>query len=133
MQDPRLTRWHQIVQTGDLADLDDFLAEDVVFHSPIVHTPQKGKALTKMYLMGAFVALQAGKGVFRYLRETVSDDFAVLEFEADLEGIVINGVDMIAFDEAGHICDFKVMVRPLKAINLIHERMQQLLAADEMR
>jgi hypothetical protein len=121
-----LERWHHIIESTDTRALADLLAEDVVFHSPVVHRPQQGKALTSMYLAGALqVLLKPGK--FRYLREIVGPRDAMLEFVAEVDGIEINGVDIIRWDEAGRICDFKVMIRPLKAINLLHQKMGEML------
>jgi len=118
-------RWHALLESRDLSRLGDLLANDVVFHSPVVHTPQRGKALAGMYLTGAYYVL--GNAKFRYVREVVSDSDAVLEFEAEIDGIHINGVDIIHWNAAGEIDDFKVMVRPLKAINLLHGLMRQAL------
>ena len=120
-----LRRWHDLLLTRDLSRLDDLLADDAVFHSPIVHTPQRGKALTAMYLMAAYQVL-LGSG-FHYVREVVSGSDAVLEFAAELDGIHINGVDMIHWNAEGKIDDFKVMIRPLKAINLLHGLMRSML------
>jgi hypothetical protein len=120
-----LETWHRIVREGDLAALDRLLAEDAVFHSPIVHTPQRGRPLVKLYLTGAYQVL--GNPSFRYVREVVGERDAVLEFTAEVEGILVNGVDMIRWNEQGEIVDFKVMVRPLKAIQLLHRRMAELL------
>lgn len=122
-----IARWHEVVASGNAAGLDALLAENVVFHSPVVHTPQKGKAVTRLYL-------QAALGVFfneslRYVREIVGEHDAVLEFEVEIDGIDVNGVDMIAWDAEGRITDFKVMLRPLKAINLIHQKMAAMLQA----
>ncbi len=117
--------WHALVASHDLSGLDDLLADDVVFHSPVVHTPQRGKALATMYLTGAYYVL--GNASFRYVREVVSDTDAILEFEAEIDGIHVNGVDMFHWNAAGKIDDFKVMVRPLKAINLLHALMRQML------
>jgi hypothetical protein len=122
---PGVERWHATLESGDLSRLDDLLADDVVFHSPVVHTPQRGKALATMYLTGAYSVL--GTAGFRYVREVVSGSDAVLEFEATVDGIHINGVDIIHWNAAGQIDDFKVMVRPLKAINLLHALMRQAL------
>jgi hypothetical protein len=135
-----LAVWHRIALKGETGLLDDILAEDVVFHSPVVHTPQAGKALTKMYLAAAYGVFTAGSGVgdkpaadskksspFRYVREVVGLRDAVLEFVAEIDGIVINGVDMIRWNDDGRIVDFKVMVRPLKAINLLHQLMAGML------
>ena len=118
-------KWHELVAARDLAALDEILAEDVVFHSPVVHTPQAGKTLTKMYLGAAFHVL--ANDTFSYVREVVSETDAVLEFEVEIDGLLVNGVDMIRWDGSGRITDFKVMLRPLKAINLIHRKMAELL------
>ena len=120
-----LQRWHDFVESGDLARLAPLLAEDCVFHSPVVHTPQRGKALTGMYLSGAFQVLRPAK--FEYVREVESGNDAVLEFTAEIDGIRINGVDMIRWNAAGEIVDFKVMIRPLKAVNLLHAQMAKML------
>ena len=118
-------RWHAAVDSQDMSALDDLLADDVVFHSPVVHTPQRGKALTTIYLTGA--ALVFRDAAFRYVREVVSASDAVLEFEAEIDGIHINGVDIVRWNADGKIVDFKVMVRPLKAINLLHAMMRRML------
>jgi len=121
-------QWHDIVRTQDAAGLDKLLAEDVVFHSPVVHTPQAGKKITRLYLMAAMKVLNE-PGHFVYLREVVQDRHAVLEFQTEIDGVIVNGVDMIEWNEAGQIIDFKVMVRPLKAVNAIHGAMGQMLEA----
>jgi hypothetical protein len=119
-----IERWHEIVKTRDLSGLDSLLAEDVVFHSPVVHTPQRGRELTTMYLTAALHVLGEG---FRYVREVVGERDAVLEFVTEVEGIHINGVDLVRWNDDGRIVDFKVMVRPLKAINLLHRKMGEML------
>jgi hypothetical protein len=119
-----LRTWHRVVKEKDLAALDDLLADDVVFHSPVVHTPQKGKALTKLYLSAAFMLL--GNDTFAYVREVVGESDAMLEFTVEVQGIHVNAVDMIRWNADGQIVDFKVMIRPLKAINLMHGLMQQM-------
>jgi len=136
-------RWHRVVEDGDLAALDDLLADDVVFHSPIVHTPQEGKALARLYLSAAYGVLAGPEGVaaggasegtaasepsrFRYVREIVGERDAMLEFVTEIDGIVVNGVDIIHWDDDGRITDFKVMIRLLKAINLLHGLMARML------
>ncbi len=119
--------WHQIVKTRNVAGLNALLAENVVFHSPVVHTPQVGKAITRLYLTAALSVLFNGS--FRYVREIVAERNAVLEFVVEIDGISVNGVDMISWDDEGRIVDFKVMLRPLKAINLIHQKMGAMLQA----
>jgi hypothetical protein len=121
--------WHRLVKTHDAGGLDALLADDVVFHSPVVHTPQAGKAITKKYLSAAFQVFFNTS--FRYVRELNSDRDAILEFEVMLEGITVNGVDMIKWNNAGKITEFKVMLRPLKAVNLIHQMMGALLMAGQ--
>lgn len=117
-----LARWHAVLKGGSTpAALAEILHEDAVFHSPVVHTPQAGRAKVIAYLSAAGQVLGGDK--FRYLRELVDGENACLEFETELDGITINGIDLIRFDEDGLIRDFKVMVRPLKAINKVWELM----------
>ena len=116
-----------MIKHRDLGALDALLDDDVVFHSPVVHAPQAGKRRTMMYLGAAFHVFINDS--FRYVREVVDGDEAVLEFEVQIDGVTVNGVDMISFNDAGRIVAFKVMVRPLKAINLIHQKMGELLGA----
>ncbi len=117
--------WHRLVATQDPGGLDALLADNAVFHSPVVHTPQAGKALTRAYLMAAFQVFS--NETFRYVREIKGPRDAVLEFQVEIDGIQVNGVDMIKWDDAGRIVEFKVMLRPLKAVNLIHQKMGAML------
>jgi ketosteroid isomerase-like protein len=117
--------WHKIIEARDAVGLDNILAENVVFHSPVVHTPQEGKEITKLYLIAALYVFNNGS--FKYLREVISGNNAFLEFSTVIEGIAVNGVDMITWGDDGRITDFKVMIRPLKAINLIHRMMGEML------
>ena len=123
---PGLDRWYGYMKSHDNAALWDLLHPDAVFESPVVHTPQVGRDITFKYLASAGMVL-GGPG-FRYTGEWRRATGAVLEFENELEGIKLNGVDIITFDEAGLITHFKVMVRPLKAINLLHRLMGEQLA-----
>jgi hypothetical protein len=122
-----VARWRTIAESRDFAALADLLAVDVVFHSPVVHTPQRGRATTHKYLTAAFHVLF--NETFRYVGEWRAERSATPEFVTRIEGIEIDGVDIIAWDEAGRIVDFKVMVRPLKAVNLLHRMMGERLAA----
>ncbi len=117
--------WHTLLKTKDAAGLDAILADNVVFYSPVVHTPQEGKLITTLYLTAALHVFVNDS--FKYLREVVSDNNAVLEFMTVIDGITVNGVDMITWGTDGRITEFKVMVRPLKAINLIHKIMGEML------
>jgi hypothetical protein len=119
--------WHKLAKQRDQRGLDELLADDAVFHSPVVHTPQVGKAITKKYLAAAFQVFF--NETFRYVREVKGEKDAVLEFQVELDGITVNGVDMIKWNDSGKITEFKVMLRPLKAVNLIHQKMGAMLAA----
>jgi hypothetical protein len=119
-----LQHWHDIVSSGDPSRLPEILTEDCVFISPVVHTPQLGRDITVLYLTGAMQVLKDG---FHYLREVSDEHNAVLEFECKVDDIVVNGVDMLAFADDGRIREFKVMVRPLKAINMLHAKMGAML------
>jgi hypothetical protein len=127
MNSDPIKTWHRLVADRDVPGLDALLADEAVFHSPVVHTPQVGKAITKKYLAAAFHVFFNES--FRYVRELQGDRDAVLEFEVKLDGITVNGVDMIKWNDAGRITEFKVMLRPLKAVNLIHQKMAEILQA----
>lgn len=123
--------WHKLTEQQLPGGLDELLADDVVFYSPVVHKPQHGKALTAMYLQGALYALAEGKPIseskFEYVREIVDGNNAMLEFRTEIDGIEVNGIDIIQCDDAGRIREFKVMIRPLKAINIVHQKMMAML------
>jgi hypothetical protein len=122
-----LAAWHRLVAGRDLAGLESLLADNATFHSPVVHAPQIGKAITLRYLTAAFGVFFNPS--FRYVREIVGPRDAVLEFLVEIDGITVNGVDMIGWDDDGRIVDFKVMLRPLKGINVVHQRMAAMLQA----
>ena len=120
--------WHAYMDShGDAALLGAMVADDAVFHSPVVHTPQAGKDKVMMYLLAAAQVL--GNDSFVYVREMVDGNNALLEFTATIDGIHVNGIDLIEFGDDGKICDFKVMVRPLKAVNKLWEMMGAQLQA----
>jgi hypothetical protein len=126
-----IERWHQHL-AGELPEgLDGLLADDVVFYSPVVFTPQRGKAVTTLYLEAAKQALpgDGAEGAFRYTKQVLAGDTAVLEFETTVAGKYVNGVDIIRCDDAGRIVEFRVMIRPLQAVNAVHQQMQEMLAA----
>jgi hypothetical protein len=139
MIDGVVERWHRHLR-GDLpGGLDDLLHEDVVFYSPIVYTPQEGRDITKVYLTAAGQTLPGdgageggdgggeSKGGFRYTKQVLAGDTAVLEFETTVGGKYVNGVDIIRCDDDGNIVEFRVMIRPLQAVNLVHEQMRAAL------
>lgn len=124
-----LAAWHSFTRSRRAEELLALLADDVVFTSPVVFKPQDGKAITFAYLWAAMHSLGDPANGFRYLREIVDHDrnAAVLEFETTLDGVLVNGVDMIACDDAGKIVDFKVMVRPRRGVDAVHQAMARML------
>ena len=133
-----IEKWHDIMK-GDSSEapnkLDDLLHDDVVFYSPVVYTPQRGKEITKLYLSaasGVFSTEKNGKeekkeSKFKYIKEVVHGNHACLEFETEMNGVYVNGIDLITWDENDKIIEFKVLVRPLQAVNTLHQQMGQML------
>jgi len=144
-----LDSWHAVL-SGDHAALASLLADDAVLHSPIVYTPQRGKEVVLLYLTGALMTFggaeederatagsenrtftgpegQQWDGRFRYVRTVLDAHDAILEFETTMKGTYVNGVDMIRCDDEGRIVDFKVMIRPLQAVNTVHASMAAVL------
>ena len=128
--------WHEHLRGEIEGGLDTLLADDCVFYSPIVFSPQKGKALTKMYLMAAGGTFSEGdeskavgqpESAFKYSKEVASGNTIVLEFETEIQGKYVNGVDIITFNEDDQVTEFKVMIRPLQAVNLMHAQMKAML------
>ena len=130
-----IKKWHDHIKGDFPGGLDELLADDVIFYSPIVFSPQKGKDLTTLYLMAAgntFGGDQSRDGTlqessFKYTKEVLDGNQAILEFETQIDGKYVNGVDIITFNSEGKISEFKVMIRPLQAVNIIHEKMQEML------
>lgn len=139
--DGTIDRWYQHLRGELPGGLDELLHEDVVFYSPIVYTPQAGREITKLYLSAAGQTLpgdggghavdgddgEASPGAFRYTKQVRAGDTAVLEFETTVGGKYVNGVDIIRCDEHGRIVEFRVMIRPLQAVNVVHEQMRAAL------
>jgi len=119
--------WHHVARSGDFTALDGMIHEDAVFESSVDQTPQRGKAITIKYLSAAVMTLKSPSSEF--VGEWSGDKSVIVEFKSEIDGITINGIDTIGFDEAGLITHFKVMVRPLKALNLLHQKMGEMLAA----
>jgi hypothetical protein len=141
--DPVVEKWFEHVRGRLPGGLDELLDDDVVFYSPIVYTPQEGKAITRMYLEAAGQTLPGDgakggsasdgargddkSGRFRYTKVVTTGDTAVLEFETTVDGKYVNGVDIFRCNDAGRIVEFRVMIRPLQAINLVHAQMKATL------
>jgi len=140
-----IEQWHRHLRGELPGGLDTLLDDDVVFYSPIVYTPQRGKAITSLYLQAAAQTLpgdappgadadRAGDDAplgpstgFRYTKKVLAGDTAVLEFETTVEGKYVNGVDIIRCNDEGRIIEFRVMIRPLQAVNLVHRQMGETL------
>ncbi len=137
-----IEQWHRYLKGEFPEALDELLADDVVFYSPVVYTPQAGKEITKLYLQAAAVALPGGADGssgspapagsdssrrFRYTRQVLAGDTAVLEFETTVEGKYVNGVDIIRVNDQDKIVEFRVMIRPLQAVNAVHAQMRSML------
>lgn len=146
MIEETMEKWHRYLR-GDLpGGLDELLHEDCVFLSPVVFTPQKGREITKLYLQAASQALPGegqaksesgaaksgaseadADGKFRYTKKILAGNHAALEFETTVDGKSVNGIDIITCDDAGKIVEFRVMIRPLQAVNAVHRQMKQML------
>ncbi|MDO9274509.1 MAG: hypothetical protein Q7T92_03050 [Lutibacter sp.] len=122
-----LKNWHQFIETRNPKILDELLANEVIFYSPIVWVAQEGKQITKLYLMAALEVFGGENADFTYVKQVIDNNQFILEFTTIIDGITVNGVDMIEVNEEGKIISFKVMVRPLKAINKVHEKMGEML------
>ena len=125
-QPAALRAWHAVVESGNPALLDDLLADDVVFRSPAVFTPQQGKSVTTRYLSSAMVVLGPS---LRYVGQWHDQASAVLEFEAELDGVYVQGVDMLRWNEQDKLTSFTVMVRPIRGLQKLAELMAPRLSA----
>lgn len=121
-----IDHWHRLMEARDPAQLHDLIADDCIFQSPAVHTPQRGKAITIKYLTAAQAVL--GTPSFRYVEEWIGETSAVLEFELDLDGIHVNGVDIIHWNTDDKITGFRVMMRPVKGLQAVMPAMAAVLS-----
>ena len=128
--------WHSAMKSKDAETWDELLGEDVVFYSPVVFTPQKGKKITMLYLSAASGVFGDQKSTnnsekkqskFKYVNEIIEGNSACLEFETEMNGLYVNGVDLIKWNEDNKITEFKVLIRPLQAVNHIHQMMGKML------
>tara|TARA_B100001778_G_C18208427_1_gene458903 strand:- start:144 stop:578 length:435 start_codon:yes stop_codon:yes gene_type:complete len=134
-----IEKWHEVMKSGGAeaaSKLDNLLHDDVIFYSPVVFTPQRGKEITKLYLSAASGVFNTEKKVevseakeskFKYIKEIIYGNSACLEFETEMNGIYVNGIDLITWDDNDKITEFKVIVRPLQAVNTLHEMMGKML------
>tara|TARA_E500000081_G_C6108780_1_gene341545 strand:+ start:84 stop:512 length:429 start_codon:yes stop_codon:yes gene_type:complete len=134
-----IEKWHEVMKSGGAeaaSKLDNLLHDDVIFYSPVVFTPQRGKEITKLYLSAASGVFSAEKKAevseakeskFKYIKEIIYGNSACLEFETEMNGIYVNGIDLITWDDNDKITEFKVIVRPLQAVNTLHEMMGKML------
>lgn len=122
-----LKNWHTFLETRNPKILDELLADEVIFYSPIVWAPQEGKQITKIYLMAALEVFGSENSDFKYVKQVIDNKQIILEFITLIDGVTVNGADMIELNDEGKIISFKVMIRPLKAINKVHEKMGEML------
>ena len=120
-----IEKWHKVLLADDLNLLEDIIADDAVFSSPVVFTPLEGKEITIMYLHAAGQSFNMDK--FRYTREIHDGMNSVLEFETFIDDVSVNGVDIIKWNQDGKITDFKVMIRPFKAVQKVQQKMVEAL------
>jgi hypothetical protein len=122
-----LQQWHAMINTADLKGLPGLLDANVVFRSPMAHTPYPGAAVVSMILNTVFQVFEE----FKYHRELATADGlnVVLEFSATVSGKELKGIDMIRFNEQGKMVEFEVMVRPLSGLQALGEQMGQRLGA----
>ena len=120
-----IQKWHEVILEGKMELLDNLLNDNATFYSPVVFTPLEGKEITKMYLSAA--GLSFNMDSFKYTREVNDGYHSVLEFETTIDGISVNGVDMIEWDDDGKILNFKVMIRPFKAVEIVKNKMMKSL------
>jgi hypothetical protein len=153
-----VTRWHAFIRGELPGGLDELLDDDVVFYSPIVFTPQRGKQVTALYLQAAAQTFAGDGGApaggvddadpagggdvesdaaaargFHYTKVVLGDDTAMLEFETTMRGKYVNGIDIIRCNDRDRIIEFRVMIRPLQAVNLVHEQMKAMLESMTQR
>ena len=126
-----ITKWHEIVSSKNYQLLEEILDDTVIFYSPVVFTPQKGKEITKIYLSAAAEVFEGNS--FSYVRELIKDNEAALEFELELDQIKVNGVDLITWNHEKRITEFKVFIRPLQAVNALHQKMGAMLESAKIR
>ncbi len=127
MTAPVLASWLDLVESGCLGEVGELLADDAVFHSPAVFTPQTGRATVQAYLQAAATVFAGPDTGFRYVEQWVGQRSAVLEFTTTIDGVHVNGVDMLHWNDDGHITEVKVMLRPVKALQTVMPRMAELL------
>jgi len=120
-----IKKWHEVMLEGKMELLDNLLNDNATFYSPVVFTPLEGKEITKMYLSAA--GLSFNMDSFKYTRELNDGNHSVLEFETTIDNISVNGVDMIEWDDDGKILNFKVMIRPFKAVEIVRAKMVEAL------
>ena len=130
-----IERWHEALR-GESA-FEDLLHEDCVFWSPVLFRPMEGRDLTALYLRAAYQVFPGdgadatdstdGPSGFRYTKRVLDGNHAVLEFETTMDGVSVNGVDIITCDDDGVITEFKVMIRPRKAVEKVQAQMAAML------
>ena len=122
-----ITRWHEMLETRDMSILNELLADDVVFRSPVAFHPYPGKQVVFFILTNVIQVFEN----FSYHREFLSEDGnnVVLEFSANVGDKKLKGIDMIQFNDEGQIIDFEVMIRPKSGLEALAIEMGQRIQA----
>ena len=126
-----ITKWHEAVSTKNYQLLEEILDDTVIFYSPVTFTPQKGKAITKIYLSAAAEVFEGNS--FSYVRQLIKENEALLEFELELDGVKVNGVDLITWNSSKKLTEFKVFIRPLQGLNALHQKMGAMLESMKIK
>lgn len=122
-----ITRWHEMLETRDMSILNELLADNVVFRSPVAFQPYPGKQVVFFILTNVIQVFEN----FTYHREFLSEDGnnVVLEFSANVGDKKLKGIDMIQFNDEGQIIDFEVMIRPKSGLKALAVEMGQRIQA----
>lgn len=122
-----ITRWHEMLETRDMSILNELLADNVVFRSPVAFQPYPGKQVVFFILTNVIQVFEN----FTYHREFLSEDGnnVVLEFSTNVGDKKLKGIDMIQFNDEGQIIDFEVMIRPKSGLEALAVEMGQRIQA----
>ena len=121
-----IAHWHEMLANRDMSILNELLADDIVFRSPVAFNPYPGKPVVFFILSNVIQIFEN----FTYHREFYTEDGlnVVLEFSANIGDKKLKGIDMIRFNEDGQMIDFEVMIRPKSGIEALATLMGQRMA-----
>ena len=113
----RSDAFRQAAEAKDFSKVDELLAEDVVFRSPVVFKPYEGIAAVGAVLAAVVQVFED----FRYTDQVETGETAMLAFSARVGGRDIDGIDLLRFGADGRVAELQVYVRPLSGINALAE------------